>query len=259
MTLHDIGRVVAKLAQVILRERRRGADDVAIETDIGRLLDRQQMRAHDVLNIGAAIEQFVHLQVGVLMRIPSLGKVVVFGEEARGAQHDARQAVQAMHQLAQVLGRDLGDAVDVLRDRRDRLGDPRGGRVDRRSQRMAEGAGRAREYERAHVGGHGFFEQVQGTADVDIDEGLTQMRRDMRLVQRGGMQDRIDAMHRVRNECPIDDRPDEIRIRRGKDIDADRTMRRRAQGAHQRFAEMTGASGDEDVQDGNQFSEAKTR
>ena len=55
----------------------------------------------------------------------------------------------AVHQLAQVLGGDLGDAVDVARDRRDVLGDPRGGRARRRRQRAAERARRAREDERA--------------------------------------------------------------------------------------------------------------
>ena len=132
------------------------------------------------------------------------------------------EPVVAVEQLAEVLGRRLGDAVDVLRDRRDLLGDPGGGRARRRDQRVAEHAGGAGEDEGLHAGRHRLLEQVQRAGDVGVDEFLPAVGRDMRLVQGRGVQHRAHARHVAPHECAVDDRADMRGERRGEDIDADR-------------------------------------
>ena len=86
--------------------------------------------------------------------------VVALEGEARGAQHDARHAVLAVEQAAQVFGGELGRAADVLRDRRQVFVDPHGRCIGRRCHRVAETAGGAGEHESADLRGCGFFEQL---------------------------------------------------------------------------------------------------
>jgi hypothetical protein len=76
--------------------------------------------AHDVLEVDAAVEELVDLEVRVGVGGADVVAVVVLGEEARGAQDQARQPVVALDELAEVLGGGLGSAVDVVRDGRRR-------------------------------------------------------------------------------------------------------------------------------------------
>src|SRR5262249_32672475 len=52
---HHCGSVDAKLLQIIPCERRRGGDNVTAESNAWRLLDCEQVRAHDVCDIAATI------------------------------------------------------------------------------------------------------------------------------------------------------------------------------------------------------------
>lgn len=72
------------------------------------------------------------------------------------------------------------------------------------------------------------------------------MRGDVRFVQRCRVQHRIDLVHAVMYEVAIDDRADLVRERRGQDVDTEDIVVRVAQAAHQRFAKMAAAAGDED-------------
>jgi hypothetical protein len=81
--------------------------------------------ADHVLHVHPAIQELDRLDVRVGVRGADRGVVVFLGKEPRCRQHDARQLLVAMKQLAEVLGGGFRDTVDVLRDRRDVLGDPR--------------------------------------------------------------------------------------------------------------------------------------
>src|SRR4051794_24531396 len=90
---HDGRRVDAQRGNVGGRERRRGADDVAAEADRGPAPGREPVRADDVLEVDAAIQQLVDLDVGVVVGGADVVVVVALREEARGPQDQARQAV----------------------------------------------------------------------------------------------------------------------------------------------------------------------
>src|SRR5882724_1623905 len=105
-----------------------------------------------------------------------------------------------MKQLAQVFGRELRYAVDVLGNRDDVLGDPGRRRTFRWDESTAESAGRARVDERLDACRGRLLQQVQSAADVGIDESLARVTRNMRLVQRGGMQNGVDASHALPDE-----------------------------------------------------------
>src|SRR5262245_40137578 len=107
------------------------------------------MRVDAVLDIEPPVEELVGLEVGVGVGGASLWIVVGFGEEPRRAQDHDRKALVSMRELAEILGGDLGDAVDVLRYGSDVLVDPRRRCAGRRLERAAERARRAREDERA--------------------------------------------------------------------------------------------------------------
>ena len=202
------------------RKRRGGADDVAAEADLRRALQREQVRVDGVLEVHPAVEQLVDLQVEVVIRRPRVVAVVVLGEEARGAQDQAGQAVVAPDELAQVLGRGLGDAVDVARHRGDVLGDPRRGALGRRGQGAAEGARGAREQKAADPGRHRLLEQVERAGDVRVHELTAAVRADVRLVQGGRVDDRVDARHRLAHAVAVGDRADHAREVRGQQVQA---------------------------------------
>ena len=198
---HDRRRIDAQARAILRQERRRRADDVFAEADRRRPLDREEMRVDDVLDRDAAKQIFVRLGVVVGIGLARRRIVVLFRKEARGPEHDRRQALVAVKQLAEVLGRGLGHAVDVLRDRRDALVDPGRGLTGRRFQRVAKRACRRGHDEGADASARRLLEQGQRAANIGLDEGLTRMGRDMRLVQRRGMQDRVDALHAARDRA----------------------------------------------------------
>ena len=61
------GRVGAQHRQIVGRERRTRADDVAAESDVGRALDGQQVRIDHVLDVDPAMQELVDLGVDVLV------------------------------------------------------------------------------------------------------------------------------------------------------------------------------------------------
>src|SRR5436190_11127910 len=111
----DRGRSKSQLRAVGRGKRRRRADDVAAEPQLGRALDRQAVRADDILEVDPAVQELVDLQVQVLVGGAHVVAVVALGEEARRAQDQDRQAMVTVDELAEVLGRDLRGAVDVTR------------------------------------------------------------------------------------------------------------------------------------------------
>ena len=60
----------------------------------------------------------------------------------------------------------------------------------------------------------------------------------MRLVQGRGVEHRVDALHAARDQGAVDDRADLVGERSGNDVEAEGGTARRAQRAHQRFAQM---------------------
>jgi hypothetical protein len=47
------------------------------------------------------------------------------------------------------------------------------------------------------------------------------VRADVRLVQRRGVQDGVDALHRLADELAVGDRPDDRGVWPGEDVEAD--------------------------------------
>ena len=72
------------------------------------------------------------------------------------------------------------------------------------------------------------------------------VRGHVRLVQRGGVQHRLHAVHARAHERAVGDRADALGVGRRQHVDAERLVLGALQRAHQRFAEMSGAAGDED-------------
>jgi hypothetical protein len=112
--LHNRRCIRAELLQVIAGEGCRRAHDVATEPDRGCLLQREKMRVDDVLDVRPPVQKLVHLNVAVVVGLPRLLPVVRFRKEARRSEDETRQAEVAVEHLAQILGSELGDAVDVL-------------------------------------------------------------------------------------------------------------------------------------------------
>ena len=242
----DRRRVGAQLAQVLARERRRGADDVAPEPERGRPLERQAVGADGVLEVDPAVQELVGLEVRVLVGGAHLVAIVGLREEPRGPQDQAGQPVVAVDELAEPLGRRLGHAVDVARDRYDVFSDPRRGRAFARRQRPAERARGAREDEPPDAGLDGLLEQVERPGHVGVDELLAAVRADVRLVQRRGVQDRVDALQAAAHERAVGDRSDLGRERAVEDVEPHHVAPVGAQHAHQRLAEMPRAAGHQD-------------
>ena len=197
-----------------------------------------EMRVDDILDRDPAEQILVRLGVIVGVSSARLGIVVLLGKEARGSQDNRRQSFIAMEELAEVFGRPLGDAVDVLRDGRDPFVDPGRRRARRGLQRVAEGARGRGHDEGADARAHRCLEQNQRSGDIGLDEGSARMRRDMGLVQRRGVEDRVGAVDAARDASAVGDRPDLVGERPGNDVEPQRRAARRAQHAHQRFAEM---------------------
>ena len=116
-------------------------------------------------------------------------------------------------ELAEILGRGLGGAVDVARDGRDVLGDPRGGCAGRRRERAPERDRGAREDKPRGARGHRLLEQVEGAGDVGVDERLAVMRADVRLVQRRRVKHGVGIADRVADERAVGDRADDGGVR----------------------------------------------
>ena len=181
-----------------------------------------------------------------------MGHIVGFGEEPRGAQDDRRQPGLQMIEPAQMLGRKLGDAIDVARLGDHVFGKPRRARgparqsgADRFRNHQRSGRG---EHETADAVGDRFLEQVERAADVDLDEILARAPLDVGLVQGAAMHDRIDAVlgDRPPDEVAVGNRADKLgMLRRGR-VEPDHHMAERAQSGGQRLAQPARRSGEQD-------------
>ena len=98
-----------------------------------------------------------------------------------------------------------------------------------------------------NAGAERFLEQVQRSSHVGVDEILTRVGDDVRLVERGGMDHGVDAAHGRSDEAAIGNGADELSERRCLEIETDRTVALLRERAHQRLAEVSGASGDEEI------------
>ncbi len=217
------------------------------------------MRADHVGDVHPAVEQLVHLEVRVRIRRTNVVPVVGLGEEPRRAQHHAGQAVLAVHQLAQVLSGDLRSPVDVPRHGHHVLGDPRRRGARGRLQRPAERAGGAGEHEPADAGRDGLLEQHQRAADVRLDEVLTPVRPDVRLVQRRHVRDGLRAAQRLPDHSAVRHGSHHRRGRRSEHVESHDVVAPLAQHRHQRLAEVSGAARDQDPHGPKASSGASSR
>jgi hypothetical protein len=87
-----------------------------------------------------------------------------------------------------------------------------------------------------------LLQQVERAGDVGVNEVLSAMGGDMRLVQRGRMEDRLHAVHAAPHAGPVDDRADVGRVRRWRKVEAHDLVLRMFQGSDQRLAEMSGTA-----------------
>ena len=74
------------------------------------------------------------------------------------------------------------------------------------------------------------------------------MRGDVGFVQCGGVKHSADAAHGFFNEGAVGDGADAIGESRGENVDAKGIAAGGAKRAHERFTEMSGATGDQDGQ-----------
>ena len=120
------------------------------------------------------------------------GSVIIGLREKPGsAQYHYRQASLLVHQLAQALGHELAHPIDILRLWNEILGHPSGRlRTDGR-QRQAERARGADVDKTIDACVQSCLEQNQRSRDVRVDEVLPGVSCDMRLVERGRMDDRL--------------------------------------------------------------------
>jgi hypothetical protein len=203
------------------------------------------MGADDVLDIDPPVQELVDLDVEVRVGAADLVAIIGLGKEPRGSQDHAGQRVIAPDQLAQVLGGGLRGAVDVPRDRSDVLGYPGRGLPFLGHEGPAERAGGAREDEPADVRSHALLEQVERAGDVRVHELGALVGPDVGLVQGRRVHDPVDAGEAVFDAGTVDDRADGGREGRAEYVQADDVMPLRLQCADERFAEMSGAAGDE--------------
>ena len=91
-----------------------------------RALGGQQVRANDVFKVHTPIKVFIRLHVVIRISFAHRLVVIRFGKKSRCSEHDAGNSLISMEQLAKILCRRLGHAVDVFRNRRNLLGYPCG-------------------------------------------------------------------------------------------------------------------------------------
>src|SRR5882757_7096873 len=126
-----------------------------------------------------------------------------------------------MYQLAQVLGRKLGDAVDVLRNGHHILSYPGCRLALARHERPTKCTGGTRVHKSIDSRRDRHLQQIQRPADVRVDEILTRVSLDMRLVEGGRVQNTLDIAHAALDEAAVGDGSHIVRKGRGFYIDAD--------------------------------------
>ena len=152
---------------------------------------------------------------------------------------------------AERLGGELGHAVDVARRRRR---NPRRARPLRRS---AAGADRLGDHQRGGrgeqeavvAGGDRGFEQIAGALDIDLMEGRFGVADDVRLVQRAGVDHRLDAMlaEQPVDQGPVRDRAEHVGVGARRDVEPGHRVAGGAQPRGEEPAEPAGGAGQEDA------------
>jgi hypothetical protein len=112
-------------------------------------------------------------------------------------------------------------SIDVLGNGRDLLGYPCGRSSHRRQEGVAKDAGCAREDKRLDACRYGLFEQIERAGDVAVDEVLSAMGGDMRLVYRGSVEDRLHADHTTPDARAVGYRANAIGERVLPDVETD--------------------------------------
>jgi hypothetical protein len=152
--------------------------------------------------------------------------VVVLGKETPGPQDRNRHPALARDEAAQILGRALGDPVDVARgDRSEVLVHPPRSALARPGAHVAphHQRGGGGEHEARVPGLGGRFQQVERAGHVDVDESLPRKAGDVRLVERAAVDHRLDAVMRDRleHEAPVGHRPDDRGRRARRHVEPD--------------------------------------
>src|SRR5579859_2026888 len=111
-----------------------------------------------------------------------------------------------MRQLAEVLGHELGHAVDVLRPWGHFLGDPDSRGRAARLGCKAECACRTDIHEARDARGSRGLDQIERSRHVRIDEVLPAMSYHMRLMQRRGVNHAGRLPHATLDELTLADR-----------------------------------------------------
>src|SRR5688572_11836128 len=244
---NDCRCIGAQMRQVASPEWARGADDVSREADFRRASSRENVRIDGISEIEPAIQVFVDLEIEIVVLPPGFRIIVRFRKEPRRAEDDAGQIVRLEEQLAQIFGRLLGHPVDVPRNRRRLLIDPGGGLAAGRSQRAAEGTGRAAVNDSGDSALQRHLEKSQRSGDVGLDECMPRVRGDVRFVERGGVDDAIDAAHATPEEIAIGNRTDMARERGLQQVEADDLVPAGTQGADEPLTEVSRASSHENA------------
>ena len=119
------------------------------------------------------------------------------------------------------------------------------GSARRRRQRVAEGARRAGEDERHTPASRAASSRFSVPVMLVSTKSRARMGRDMRLVQRRGVQHGVDALHACPDEVAIGDRPGALRERTGIHIDGNDISVSRPQNANECITEMPGTARDQ--------------
>ena len=86
-------RVAVEVSEILAGEGRGRADDEAVKPDRFSLFDRAEMGADRILDIQAAIGQFIDLHIVLIEGVANIAVIIVFRKKARGAQHQGGQAI----------------------------------------------------------------------------------------------------------------------------------------------------------------------
>jgi hypothetical protein len=184
-------------------ERAGGAHDVSAESEPRSSFGREDVSLNGVGEIEPSIQVLVHLEIQIVVLMPQIGIVVRLRKEPRGPQDDARKTLRPVEQLTKLLGGFLGYPVDVLRSSVDVLVDPGGRFPVGRSQRGSKGTRRAAIDDSRDAAPKRSLENSKCSCDVGLDKGMPRVRRQVRLVERGGVDDDIDPAKAPPDEVVI--------------------------------------------------------
>jgi hypothetical protein len=242
----DCGGIRSKISEVSPLKRRCRADDITAKANLRRPLKRAKMRAHSIFEVDPAKQKLIGFHVFAGEHFSDFTAIFFFGKEPRRSQDNARKVLLSVKQLAEILGRGFGHAINIFRDRLHILGNPGGGRPLGRNECGAESAGRTGEDEAPDACLRRFLRQIERAGDIGVDEILPGMARDMGLVQCRGMNHGIGCGDTVPDEASVNDRADFMGKLRVQNIHADGLVTGGLNAANQRFTQVTRTTGDQD-------------